>query len=266
MKFNGSLEDLKKLIKFLCDSGEDDWQELSSSLYQFKCQDGGTINFNSQTNDLALRGKGNKNIKNEQKADHTTSKRKVEQSSVGETSISECLKEKCASKDETFDGSELVIALVGALGTNLDQIVSIIIERLEAFNYVGKEIKISKDVIGEVADINNFDSNFDRISSLMNLGNKIRKNTSDKAVLAKAAAAKVNLSRDADGEEKKPFLRHAFIINSLKNPEEVQELRRIYSNGIFLIGVYSNLDRRLNHLTKNKRIKESDAKELIKRD
>ncbi|MBU2713962.1 anti-phage dCTP deaminase [Zooshikella harenae] len=262
MKFNVSLKDLKKLISFLCDSGEDDWQELSSSRYQFKRQGGGTLNFNSITNDLAL-SVGNANIKSEQKKDGTIVESKFEKSSISDASTSEYSEEKSASKAQNCEGSELVIALVGALGTNLDQIVSILKEKLPAFNYICEEIKISKDIIEEITGDKNSDDNFTRISSLMDSGNEIRKKAKDCAVLAKAAAAKINSLRK-DGQE--PCSRHAFIINSLKNPSEVQALREIYSNGIFLIGVYSDFNRRLHYLTKNKRIGESDAEKLMKRD
>ncbi|MCT8354326.1 cytidine deaminase, partial [Photorhabdus kayaii] len=56
---------------------------------------------------------------------------------------------------------------------------------------------------------------------------------------ALAAAAKINKGRRKKNTLPTPSVRKAYIINSLKHPDEVNALRDIYANGFFLIGVYT---------------------------
>ncbi|MCX9476510.1 cytidine deaminase, partial [Vibrio cholerae] len=63
-----------------------------------------------------------------------------------------------------------------------------------------------------------------------------------------------------------PLRRKAFIISSLKHPEEVQKLRTIYSRGFYLIGIHSSEISRRDFLIANKGMSENEANLLIKRD
>src|SRR5690606_1325277 len=60
--------------------------------------------------------------------------------------------------------------------------------------------------------------------------------------------------------------RHAHILRSLKHPEEVKALRRIYGHGFFLIGVCASEATRIRYLVDDKAISREDAERLIKRD
>lgn len=59
---------------------------------------------------------------------------------------------------------------------------------------------------------------------------------------------------------------HAFIISSLKHPQEVEELRKIYSSSFFLVAINESEDQRYANLVHSKDIRGSDADKLIKRD
>ncbi|WP_259556526.1 hypothetical protein [Vibrio harveyi] len=52
-----------------------------------------------------------------------------------------------------YSDSEIVIGLVGAVGTELTAIKQIIKERLETFNYTTEEVRISTDIISLFEDI-----------------------------------------------------------------------------------------------------------------
>ena len=52
----------------------------------------------------------------------------------------------------------------------------------------------------------------------------------------------------------KPTRRIAYIVNSLKHPEEVRRLSRVYTDGFYLIGVYSGKDTRRDYLVREKNI------------
>lgn len=162
--------------------------------------------------------------------------------------------------------SELVIGLVGAVGTNLDIIKNHVKDVLHAFNYDYEEIRISSDIISTIRTTSDTKDNYNKISNLMTEGNKIREISKNNAILSLAVAAKISAGRKKYDQLPIPSPRKAYIIHSLKHPDEVNTLRQIYSNGFFLIGVYTDEKRRLEYLTKNKQIEEKNAIELISRD
>lgn len=162
--------------------------------------------------------------------------------------------------------SELVIGLIGAVGTDLETVTKILSERFKKFEYTPSIISISNNIITPLAAIEPTEDNYQRIDRLMTAGNKLRKDAADEAILVKAAAAKISQTRVERSGKEAPLKRHAFIISSLKHPSEVQALRKIYSNGFFLIGVFAEEERRIDYLTKNKGISSDNAALLIERD
>lgn len=168
----------------------------------------------------------------------------------------------------SYSDSEIVIGLVGAVGTELTDIKQIITERLETFNYTSNEIRISQDIISLFEDIPSGLSNFEKSNALMSAGNTIRKKSDDNSILALAAASQISCIREqlSSGSDPEPLKRKAFIISSLKHPEEVQKLRTIYSRGFYLIGIHSSETRRRDFLKANKNMSEEEANLLIQRD
>ena len=155
-------------------------------------------------------------------------------------------KEQLASSDNIiqtpFRDSELVIGLVGAVGTDMNIITDLIKNRLLLYKYDMQEIRVSKDVIEEsfeFPEFNHFNES-ERLNALMDAGNRARNETGNNAILALGVATVIKSQRKTDEKgEKLNRPRTAYIINSLKHPEEVKQLRKIYSHGFFLIGVYS---------------------------
>lgn len=173
------------------------------------------------------------------------------------------------SKIQTnFPDSELVIGIVGSVGTDLDHVKRVITERLKAFQYETREIRISRDIIPSLGNVEFNSDNYIRINDLMTEGNRIREKSQNDAILALAAAAKINEIRISSSpkDQMAALKRHTFIISSLKHPDEVEQLRKIYSNGFFLIGVYTSEKRRFEFLTKTKLISKKNANSLIARD
>lgn len=168
----------------------------------------------------------------------------------------------------SYPDSEIVIGLVAAVGTDLEHVAREIVERLKAFRYNSKEIKISRDIIPVLRKTKNHTDHFARIDNLMSTGNRLRKDSGENSILALAAAASINEFRikASSGAHPAAFKKQAFIISSLKHPDEVEQLRKIYSNGFFLIGIHSTEERRTELLTKRKFISEDKAKLLIQRD
>ncbi len=177
--------------------------------------------------------------------------------------------ENCKGSNN-YNDSELVFGLVGAVGTDLRSVSAIIKERLQAFDYKADIIQVSEDVIGKLYQdkIKKSISEYERIENYINLGNKARKEACDDSVLALGAAAVIMSKREKDEASKttKPRKRCAYIINSLKHPNEVNRLREIYSTGFYLIGVHSGKQKRIVYLNEDKGIDTSKAQLLIERD
>ena len=168
---------------------------------------------------------------------------------------------------EQDKNSEVVIGLVGAIGTNLDQLKVTIKEMLTAYSYDVMEIRISSDIINKLKEIESSAGNYKKINDLMSAGNELRKKSKNNAILSMAASALISSHREKEYSGlPKPKRRKAYIIHSLKHPDEVNLLREIYTNGFYLIGVYSDEDRRKEFLVNHKSISKEEAEELIKRD
>jgi len=162
----------------------------------------------------------------------------------------------------TYSDSELILGLVGAIGTDLPEVSKLISDRLNTFKYKTKTIKISTDIIANIGNPSKNDQEFDRITTYMEEGNRLRKESRDNAILALGAAVQINQSRGSQV----PLRRNAFVISSLKNPAEVQKLRKIYSDGFYLIGIHADHTRRHEYLTKDKSMSSEQASRLIERD
>lgn len=160
--------------------------------------------------------------------------------------------------------SEVVFGLVGATGTDMDLVSNLVEACLKLFGYSVKEISVSGEVIPIVGTLEEFNENdeFERISALMNAGNEARKNSDDNAILALGLAARISQHRTSSQPEQGP---RAYIVRSLKHPDEVTMLRGIYDQGFFLIGVYSDREKRITRL--REKIQDNDKiQKLIARD
>lgn len=185
--------------------------------------------------------------------------------------------------------SELVIGLVCAVGTETSLVIDLLRERLGRVGYRVEVVKVSSDVIPQLVDVEApGDDQFKRYADLMDAGNRCRELGSgddedvekrpDDSVLALGVATHIAARRNqlAEADEKKetddsdsegqPLPRTAFIIDSLKRPEEVEKLRIIYPSGFILLGTHAEVARRKKHLIDNKGMTAEGAEKLIERD
>ncbi len=168
--------------------------------------------------------------------------------------------------EEQFD-SELVIGLVSAVGTENKRVVDLLKESLGVAGYTVHEIKLSQDVIPALCTVSAHGNNqFDRITNLMNAGNAARESSEDNSILALGAASEIFAKRTKDHGNAQKSPKTAYIIDSLKRPEEVTRLRLIYPSGFLLIGIHSDLERRTEHLINVRVMSAEQAEVLIGRD
>jgi cytidine deaminase len=175
-------------------------------------------------------------------------------------------------------GPELVIGLVGAVGCDLPSIAETFVAALREVNYDGVPIRLSHLLhdLEPYTNIAGVHDQEDYISGHMNAGNDLReKTTSD--VMARLGVVRIRIARQRDGEEdseNQPRPRTAYILNSLKRPEEVTKLREIYGRAFFLVSAYASRERRRDALaariakSKNLEMRECHwmAEKLIERD
>jgi dephospho-CoA kinase len=189
---------------------------------------------------------------------------------------------------------ELIIALCGAVGSGTSTIAEEIEKIFKEFGYKVCPIKISglidrnrhhvleelrKDIFLKETYISKFDHSSDlkkldpgdRIALLQSTGNHLRKKASED-ILAQLAIKEIALKRDKeenpdDKEENssRESRRHVTIIDSLKNPKEVELLQLVYRDMFFLFGVLCPEDIREDRL-KKKKIDPTKVVQLIRRD
>jgi deoxycytidylate deaminase len=154
---------------------------------------------------------------------------------------------------------ELVFGLAGPVGADLQEVSRTLADALKKADYVEvEEISVSA-LIRQIASRRTLtrpdgsrielceEPEEKRIASFMDGGNAIRRLCSNPAAVASAAIAEVRGRRKRMGG--KPA-RRAYILRSLKRPEEANLLRRVYGPGFFLIGVNVNRPTRVESLAK----------------
>lgn len=175
-----------------------------------------------------------------------------------------------ARLDEKEKYTELFFGLVGAVGVELKLVADKIGERMGGFSYQTGYIRLSdalrdaatrkpKGVPAEYTELcseickmkQNSTDEYIRITKLMNMGDMLRKMTNRGEIVAQLGIVGIRNKRmefDHTNEGAKPLARTSFVINSLKNPAEVNFLRGVYGERFFAISVYEPRERRLDSL------------------
>ncbi len=141
--------------------------------------------------------------------------------------------------------TELVFALVGALGTDIERISNLLHLRLEKLGYLGREVHLSA-LLREIAwqkplkASKHLDT---YILEHMDAGKRLREAWERSDALALLAIAKLRSERHKHERRGGPK-RQAWILRQLKTPDEVQTLRDVYGSRFFLIAAYSPADER----------------------
>jgi deoxycytidylate deaminase len=265
LKFtSGDLVELKKKLKDLI---PDEWKEINTNTFQVKV-DGISINFYTTTGTIQFQGNPEKvryyqeqvgKVLNGGQVNIPTPLTKIN------NVVEDDLKKDTKFISQDFNDSEIIIGLVGAIGTQYQTVKNIIKNRLiNNFTYEVDEIKVSEAIIEKLpiykSPIGTGSYQFKRISNLMNIGNQIRKDSNNNSILALGASSIINEKRKAEAYRK------AYIIESIKHPDEVKALKEIYGQGFYLIGVYSDINNRTKYLVDELKMTSEEANALINKD
>ena len=164
----------------------------------------------------------------------------------------------------SYPDSELVLGIVSPVGVDLAIFDRALQQRLERFKYKVNTIRLSEflktiDVGVRLKD----NTPAERIDTYMSAGNKARELAGRGDVLALYAAQRINAERPQQNEPR-PLTVH--ILRSLKHPDEVRTLRRIYGTGFFLVAASATQQQRLNYLKDDQGCTPEQAERLIRRD
>jgi len=259
--FTGTFDELKEKLSSI----HGDWDETQANKKVLRL-DGGVMNWFESTGTIQFQGKDSSRAILEnlvlscldpnyqpQVADEPETPQEDDLvQERDERSVEDRERIGAAYLNDRFENSEIIIGLVSAVGTETTRVVTPLKDRLTHFGYEAIEIKVSSLLANGGA----VSSEYERIKSLMNAGDARRKDTGLNSILAYGAAKLISDSRD----ESKP--KRAYIINSLKHPDEVEALRKIYGQGFYLFGIHADKKRRLHYLTNDKNLTDSQAVEL----
>lgn len=205
------------------------------------------------------------------------------------TIVSESGKDSCSVRDYIYKRQtpEIIIAFCGAVGSGVSTVAKELRNQMmkSSYNYKVEYIKVS-EIISTLASVvkskidahwySEFSIKGKRIGNLQEIGNALRKDFSHdilaqfiigeiNQIRAKRHLSDVGRKKLLGGEDPAEPLRIVWIIDSLKNPDEVETLRAVYGSMFYLIGVLCPEDKREARLI-SKDIMATEASLIIDKD
>ena len=159
-------------------------------------------------------------------------------------------------KQHSEHGPEIFLGLVGPVGVDLRMVTDLLSDALRRVRYKADPL-IHLAHLLPVADEkwkNLPQSPLDLyIKAHIDAGDQLRESTQlydAMAILGIGAIRKERPKRKKPNAEAKIVPRRAFIIRSLKHPDEVQTLRHVYGESFYLLAVHASHHERVQHLAK----------------
>lgn len=170
-----------------------------------------------------------------------------------------------------LNSPELVFGMCGPIGSPIHEVADRMKRALENdYNYDVKIIKLSSFIKSNITQEERaklvtlpekLSNKFRDKKELITAGNKLREKYHN-SVLADLAIHQIALSRP-ENDETKPR-RQCYIIDSIKNHEELKQLRSTYNEIFYFIGCFSPLDKRIAQLAKE--MNQAELHQLIDQD
>lgn len=155
---------------------------------------------------------------------------------------------------------ELFIAVVRATGTDSRKIIEKLEYELNRVRYDLSDIRLS-DKLGDYYNIDRSQPPSELLSK-MDAGDYLRRHAENDAI-ACLAIREINENRSPKEDRGS-----AYLINSLKRPEEIKVLRQLYGRSFYVLGLYSSAKNRKDSLVTKLKVKPEDfvLDEIMKRD
>lgn len=262
LKFTGSFEDLKGKLSSL--GGE--WNDDQPNKKVLRLN-GGVLNWFTSTGTLQFQGRSPGIEQLQASVPHLLYPEEYEQSKATITPVVNTATETKPSDEKVatpevlylqgkFQDAELIIGIVNAVGTEYRRVLDPLKDRLKGFSYAVEEIRVSNLLLAS----DSCSGEYARIKHYMSQGDELRKRTKNNAILAAGAAHKIKELRKSTPQKT------AYVVNSLKHPDEVEFLRKVYGEGFYLFGIHADEKRRHAYLVDDKSLNQAQADELIRID
>jgi deoxycytidylate deaminase len=166
---------------------------------------------------------------------------------------------------------ELIISLCGFIGTDIHKVGKRLKHILEnKFEYNADIIELSGYIKEKANEAKGIDKNslsyFEYVRKLIDGGNSLRREYGN-SILAELAVQKIAFDRlkNKDKEETYQSRRQCYIIDSIKNVDELELIKIVYRDIHYAIGAFSSMDIRRQNL-KGKNMTEIQIDNLMDRD
>jgi deoxycytidylate deaminase len=144
---------------------------------------------------------------------------------------------------------ELVFGLIGPCGTDLPSVMDVLTSELRSMGYNVVPITLSRLIEAAAKTKVTYRNEYDRIKHLMSEGTSFRSRAGLGDAVARLAIAEMRRQRPKSGNSvEHSHAKTAFILKSLKHPDEVALLRHVYGQGCFMISAYAPREERLSTL------------------
>jgi deoxycytidylate deaminase len=144
---------------------------------------------------------------------------------------------------------ELFFAIIGPVGADVESVCEGLERVLGRFEYGLHTIRVIEELKAVEGYLESESEYFDkRLETRMNEGDRFRKETGKDEALALLALENVRRFREQKNLELARIKRQAYLFRSLKRPEEVIALRRIYGSNLVVIGIHAARTRRIENL------------------
>jgi deoxycytidylate deaminase len=173
-------------------------------------------------------------------------------------------------EEVTVTQTELVVGLVGAVGTKLTHVTDELRAQLDEYDYTVTSLRLSsylQDLPWAVSSEGRYED--ERIWLGMDAGTRLRQETDHDDALALWAISDIVIERGdkatdtiQDGQQQYAanLERHAWILRSLKTPAEVATLRAVYGPRFVLFAAYSSEKQRIKDLAAEIRLSRGNNK------
>ena len=156
---------------------------------------------------------------------------------------------------DVSEGPELVVGLVGAIGADLTWVSESLRRQLTTAGYCSSEIRVSA-LLHDIAEYSSLADITDReryYDEHMNKGNEVCERLRRADAMALLALLQLRTCREdtnsaAGRDVGGPAERHAYVLNSLKRPEEIRFLKKVYGDAFVLLGAYASRETRRDTL------------------
>jgi deoxycytidylate deaminase len=138
-------------------------------------------------------------------------------------------------RQNSIEPSELVMGIIGPIGCNRKLVSELMSNIAKHYDYDLIVVPMSTAMTPYIEVADHKGDEYIRVTNLMKAGNELRKKANDNAIFAKLAAKEISNLRATKKKE-----RTIYLVDSIKRPEEVEELKNIYGDGFYLFAVHSS--------------------------